>query len=72
MPPKLLIVFAKRGIEALPKDGFKPVKKNQIDLVTCPIIPLTKCQFYDVHTLDMPWVVTGRSWPLYSQIKIVI
>ena len=30
VPPKMLIVFAKCGIEAPPKDGSKPVKKNQI------------------------------------------
>ena len=52
VPPKMLVVFAKHGIEVLPKDGSKPVKKNQINLVTCPIIPLTKCKFYDVHMLD--------------------
>ena len=27
---KMLVVFAKRGIEAPPKDGSKPAKKNQI------------------------------------------
>ena len=30
MPQKMLIVFAKCGIEVPPKDGSKPVKKNQI------------------------------------------
>ena len=30
VPPKMLIVFAKRGIEVPAKDGSKPVKKNQI------------------------------------------
>ena len=30
MPPKMLSVFAKCGIEALPKDGSKPANKNQI------------------------------------------
>ena len=71
LPPKMLIAFAKHGVEALPKDGSKPVKKNQINLVTHPIIPLTKCKFYDVHMSDVPWVLTGRSWPFHSQIKNV-
>ena len=66
VPPKMLVVFAKHGIEAPPKDGSKPVKKNQI---TCPIILLTKCEFYDVHALDVLQVLTGRLWPFHSQIK---
>ena len=30
MPPKMFAVFAKHGIEMLPKDGVKPVNENQI------------------------------------------
>ena len=30
IPPKMLVIFAKCGTEAPPKDGSKPAKKNQI------------------------------------------
>ena len=69
MPPKMLAVFAKHSVEMLPKGGVKPVNENQNNLVTCPIIPSTKCKFYDVHVSDVPQVLTGRSWPFSQSDK---
>ena len=44
VPPKMLAVSAKSSMEALPKDGVKPVNENRSNLV----VPTKIEQLHDV------------------------